>query len=891
MKQIRRCLKGRSLLLMMIFSIALAMACADEEAPQADGVDGHEHQDVHDHGRIFLEEADRLYDRLSRASNSGFSTDPIDLSGRDFDRVGMRFDADQRPEVELRISVDDGTSWSDWKPVTITYQDGAAYNAHADVTGPATDLEIRFHELERRELRFLVVEAFDFKGDREDAIDLSSRPDRPAEMSSIDQVHQGLAANTGVDVTRAQWGAVPDSCSATHSPYRMTVHHTATPTNDSNTVEGRVQQIQDYDMVTRGFCDIGYHFLVGQDGQVYQGRLEGTRGAHVLNHNVGNLGVAFIGNYNETPPSTAMFEAGGQILAAISGFYNIDLYGPNVYGHQDLGPTACPGYAFYDQLDHLKDVASGSSSGGGGVDEQGCTSTEADNCAAYGCACVDGECSGGYCEGSGCSAQKEADCAAFGCGCVDGECAGGYCDGSGCTEKQKDDCAAYGCGCANGECSGGYCDGTGCTEKQENDCAAFGCSCVDGACSGGYCDGSGCTIKQTNDCAAYECGCVDGECSGGECDGTGCTAKQESHCDDVGCACANGECEGEVCEDTGCDSGQLDCGNGICVGGDGCCHYTDCGDGEVCVDHACEPAGELHANMEVSTPGVVYPNVPEDNSPGTAVNASDTSIGDVESRQWTIEDGDPDASSEAEVSFRFQSPGSHQVTLEVCTNGGALCDQTSQPVEVHDPAPTLGTLTADPDSVVACLPVTFQVEGVNGYPIPELFLEIVDDATDELVASGAEVASGVWDTTGVEPGSYYARMTATNESGQATVESEPVEVMAPGDGDVPSECDEGGGHEPQPDAGGHLDDAGTGGTEPDGGDGDADVGIPDPGTVDTGESEQDDQLPSESCGGCSASGGGGTDTALWLVLTLGLVALRGRYRRCTASRNASKLSA
>ncbi len=867
--------------ILVVVVAIMSLACAEEVEPDVDSAPASEESEEHaalddehneehaalggDHNMVFHAEKAGLRAKLSRDAEAGLVTAPIAVDDRPFDRVAMRFDADRTPDVDVRVSNSTDGEWSDWKPAELTYQEGIAHNAYVDVGEGKTSVQLRFTGVEREELSFLVIDAFEFRPE--------PRIESDAE-SDIGQTSQALAANTGVDVTRAGWGASGHSCSVSHAPYRVAIHHTVTPTNDSVSVAQRVQQIQNFHQNTQGWCDIGYHFLVGQDGQVYQGRPEGLLGTHVGGNNSGNLGVSFVGTYTNAAPSGAMMEGGGRILAAISGFYGIALNRNNIRGHREYGGTACPGDALFGQLDHLIDIAQGADPGGGQTDPQGCTQTEADNCGGFGCGCVDGECAGGFCDGSGCTAQQEENCAAFGCGCVDGECAGGFCDGSGCTAKQEQDCGNFGCGCVDGECAGGFCEGSGCTAKQEMDCGNFGCSCVDGACAGGFCDGSGCTALQTINCGEVGCNCVDGECAGGFCDGTGCTAKQESDCGNYGCDCAGGECTGGFCSDSECSEDELDCGDGLCVDESDCCSDSDCSEDEVCVGNICEAPGELHSRMELSPTAPVYPDVPEPNFGGTNVTATDVSIGDVESRQWTFEEGDPDSSDEDEITVQFQSAGDHQISLEVCTAGDSLCDVETKILEVLDPAPTLGNLTADLESTPVCLPVEFTVDGVSGYPIPELHMEIVDDATGEVIAEGSEVSSGLWDTTGVEPGQYYARLTASNESGDAEVESELVEIVEPTDDhDLPSECEDG---ESEPDA-----DAGTGDTGvPDAGvDPGSDVSVPPPSSVDAGESDSE-ELPEESCGGCSVGGSNsGSGAAFWLVLAIGLVGLRRQNRR------------
>jgi N-acetylmuramoyl-L-alanine amidase len=50
-------------------------------------------------------------------------------------------------------------------------------------------------------------------------------------------------------------------------------------------------------MDTNGWLDIGYNFVVGEDGLVYEGRGWGRVGAHAVNWNSRSIGIAVIGDF------------------------------------------------------------------------------------------------------------------------------------------------------------------------------------------------------------------------------------------------------------------------------------------------------------------------------------------------------------------------------------------------------------------------------------------------------------------------------------------------------------------------------------------------------------------------------------------------------------------
>lgn len=82
-------------------------------------------------------------------------------------------------------------------------------------------------------------------------------------------------------------------------------------------------------MDNRKWDDIGYNFLIGDDGYVYEGRGWNHQGAHTKGFNSRSLGVSFIGHFVNHLPSDRAFVAlqllleEGVSLNKISGNYVI----------------------------------------------------------------------------------------------------------------------------------------------------------------------------------------------------------------------------------------------------------------------------------------------------------------------------------------------------------------------------------------------------------------------------------------------------------------------------------------------------------------------------------------------------------------------------------------
>ncbi len=153
-------------------------------------------------------------------------------------------------------------------------------------------------------------------------------------------------------VRRAQWGARP--LRPNHDPMadvaRLTLHHTAMEEELRDRDDAAaVRAIQAFHQDGRGWADIGYHWLIGRDGRVYEGRPLGVQGAHAGgSNNVGNLGVSVIGDFSARLPEPPQLHAVRAFLARAVRRHGL---GPaSVFGHRDFKATACPGDALYAWL-------------------------------------------------------------------------------------------------------------------------------------------------------------------------------------------------------------------------------------------------------------------------------------------------------------------------------------------------------------------------------------------------------------------------------------------------------------------------------------------------------------------------------------------------------------
>lgn len=152
----------------------------------------------------------------------------------------------------------------------------------------------------------------------------------------------------------------------------IAVHHTAVKVDgDSRSGAERVRALYAYHANNRGWGDVGYHYLVDEDGKIYEGKAGGEYvvGGHAYCNNIGTVGVALLGNFEEEQPTQKQLKALQWLLTDIADTYDIDLgknvkfHGktmPPVVGHRDLVSTECPGFYLYGALDQIrKNAASG----------------------------------------------------------------------------------------------------------------------------------------------------------------------------------------------------------------------------------------------------------------------------------------------------------------------------------------------------------------------------------------------------------------------------------------------------------------------------------------------------------------------------------------------------
>lgn len=172
-------------------------------------------------------------------------------------------------------------------------------------------------------------------------------------------------------ITRDQWGAssmklengTPEYIN-TKNYNTIAIHHTSRSCNE------KIKDLQDYFQNKRGYIDIGYHYVIAGNGNIYEGRPINVKGGTIQGNNTGKIGIALMGNFHNNSgvigditdflkyiigaemmaPTTEQADSLKQLIKILKLKYNIVRIG----GHKDLAlpeyPTECPGNIAYPLL-------------------------------------------------------------------------------------------------------------------------------------------------------------------------------------------------------------------------------------------------------------------------------------------------------------------------------------------------------------------------------------------------------------------------------------------------------------------------------------------------------------------------------------------------------------
>ena len=382
----------RRQMLGLCLGLPMAVALASETSPIAQGAAQAVGRGQIKSGRLSAKPKDLMdeYGAQLEESDGGLRTAPgkigLGVSRRfespvPFHAVGAYW----QPQAEgglslwLRTSVD-GKEWSDWHLVGQENSAPAPADGRIHSTLVFTDKD-ELHNFVQCRVKMqggdkgltLADVGFWF-------IDATDGPTRPA-ASEESGVHAialitALAEKPSI-VSRTAWGCPDGQNSPGWPPEYYTashviIHHTATPNNESNWY-ARVRSIWYYHAVTLGWGDVGYNFMIDPTGVIYEGRAganasghsdDDVEAGHCYSYNRRTVGLAIIGDYRATSPTSVSVNAAERLMAWKFAQRNLGpkdsgpivracdqasvtmprIAGHTDYGSQGWGYNVCPGY-------------------------------------------------------------------------------------------------------------------------------------------------------------------------------------------------------------------------------------------------------------------------------------------------------------------------------------------------------------------------------------------------------------------------------------------------------------------------------------------------------------------------------------------------------------------
>ena len=130
---------------------------------------------------------------------------------------------------------------------------------------------------------------------------------------------------------------------------KIILHCSATPENRNVSVD----TIREWH-TSKGWSDIGYHYVIGLNGDIHKGRPVDRQGAHVRGFNKGSIGICYIGGVDADLKAKDTRTESQR--ASLSYFLCnlMDKYdGATLHGHNEFSSKACPSF---DVQTEYKDI-------------------------------------------------------------------------------------------------------------------------------------------------------------------------------------------------------------------------------------------------------------------------------------------------------------------------------------------------------------------------------------------------------------------------------------------------------------------------------------------------------------------------------------------------------
>jgi hypothetical protein len=164
-------------------------------------------------------------------------------------------------------------------------------------------------------------------------------------------------------VTRNEWGAKDTTGKMiSQTPDHITIHHTASRQRTDLSIEQKMRSLQDFSQsqshlangqVKKAWPDVPYHFYIGVDGRIAQGRDVNFVGDTNTDYDpTGHILIVLEGNFDQEQPSSAQMESLRSLVLWAASNWRVQANA--LKGHKDYAQTACPGMNLEKELPQLQ---------------------------------------------------------------------------------------------------------------------------------------------------------------------------------------------------------------------------------------------------------------------------------------------------------------------------------------------------------------------------------------------------------------------------------------------------------------------------------------------------------------------------------------------------------
>jgi hypothetical protein len=185
---------------------------------------------------------------------------------------------------------------------------------------------------------------------------------------AVNRFDERFKSNVPV-ISRVDWGARdPHSPYVDNDPSKIVIHHSGSSLSSNWKGDVTIRAIQRFHQWVDGkvggkvrWKDIGYHYLIGPDGSIWQGRPEWAEGGHARSWNPNSLGIMVYGMYDKEQIGQPAYDSLVELIGDIRGRHEI---GESAIRLHNEEPNArrirktCPGSDITQRLGAIRTASS-----------------------------------------------------------------------------------------------------------------------------------------------------------------------------------------------------------------------------------------------------------------------------------------------------------------------------------------------------------------------------------------------------------------------------------------------------------------------------------------------------------------------------------------------------